>query len=446
MLAMPPSKADAVLEVRALPPPCTSQMSLSEHLVHLRSLCHSYLKQAFHLIPGPLPALLALHPCIQQALLSLPPQIPRVPFFHARLLVFVYICAEHLAPLAPRSSVSSVSQEALAQFAHLVPLPSERFEGVWESLQFGDADLKPRVLRYVTAALQMAQRNVNRSVVGWNGVLLFYGPPGTGKTSLSGALVQKLCIRAGAIAEMGGVSRGMFVRVRMESLLSKYFSESGVRVGELFEGVRALARAGGVVGVLLDEVETLGMCRKGRVEGGEPADGVRVVNALLGGLDSLSEYGNVVVVCTSNLVEGIDEALVDRVDMKICVGLPAVQARIRILEEVVRELVEKGVVAGEERGRVESIATLCEGVSGRKLRKLGILGLAEVGGLGAYALPVECEVLMEGMTTAAKAMMHGECVNDGDGDGTRSSALQLPSVSENVAAANDKERIVGCEM
>lgn len=279
------------------------------------------------------------------------------------------------------------------------------FEGVWESLHFGDASIKQRVLGHVMTGWQMARHRVNHAIVGWNGVLLLHGPPGTGKTSLSGALIHKLCIRVGEDGETG-IARGLFVRVRMESLLSKYFSESGERVGELFSGVREMANEGRVVGLLLDEVETVGMCRKGQLGGTEPRDGVRVVNALLAGLDSLRAVGNVVVVCTSNLADGIDEALVDRVDMRICLGLPGMEARVRILEEVVKELVDKGVVNAEDGGEggVVGVAKVCEGVSGRALRKLGFLALVEVRGEGKCEFPVENGVFMEGMRVAAEEL------------------------------------------
>lgn len=318
-----------------------------------------------------------------------------------------------------------------------------RFEGVWDSLHFGDANIKQRVLGYVMAGWQVARRGVNHAIVGWNGVLLLYGPPGTGKTSLSGALMHKLCIRVG---EQGGtgVGHGMFVRVRMESLLSKYFSESSERVGELFSGVRTLAKDGRVVGVLLDEIETLGMCRKGRVGGSEPGDGVRVVNALLGGLDSLRAVRNVVVICTSNLVEGIDEALVDRVDMRMYVGLPGLEARVRILEEVVWELADKGVVDvgdGGESGVVE-VARVCEGVSGRALRKLGILAVAKIGGEGGCTFPVDSGVFVEGMRVVATEVMSCECGGSGEGSVEAVDVATLVATARknmhNVDAANEK--------
>jgi SpoVK/Ycf46/Vps4 family AAA+-type ATPase len=53
------------------------------------------------------------------------------------------------------------------------------------------------------------------------------------------------------------------------------------------------------------------------VNGSEPSDAIRAVNALLTQLDALKRFPNVMVLTTSNITEAIDLAFVDRADIKV---------------------------------------------------------------------------------------------------------------------------------
>ena len=70
----------------------------------------------------------------------------------------------------------------------------------------------------------------------------------------------------------------------------------------------------------------------------------RVVNAVLTSLDALKRFRNVLVLCTSNMIEGIDDAFRDRIDLCVYLGLPNCQARYQILHSCVVELMEKGLI------------------------------------------------------------------------------------------------------
>jgi SpoVK/Ycf46/Vps4 family AAA+-type ATPase len=74
----------------------------------------------------------------------------------------------------------------------------------------------------------------------------------------------------------------------------------------------------------LSAVESLSAARKAAMHGSEPSDAIRVVNALLTQLDALHNYSNVLVLATSNLTAAIDDAFMDRADLKLHVGLPPV--------------------------------------------------------------------------------------------------------------------------
>lgn len=158
-----------------------------------------------------------------------------------------------------------------------------------------------------------------------------------------------------------------------------------------------------LVCVLIDEVESLASSRS-NAGGGDPSDAMRAVNSLLTSLDRLRSFPNVLVLATTNITGQIDAAFVDRVDLKIHIGLPIVRARYEILRTCLEELIRVGIVVGpdnrnagegvfaefaslveeEERERTngdhnndndESIMLLkcareAEGLSGRSLRRL----------------------------------------------------------------------------
>lgn len=259
--------------------------------------------------------------------------------------------------------------EEIASFTEYF-LPSVHFEGLWESLRFDDVftdecggtlDVKTQLLNYSRSALLFSALRVNHNVIAWNRLILLHGPPGTGKTSLCKALAHKLSVRhfsanfhrpsSAAIAEES-VHFSKLIEINAHSLFSKWFSESGKLVSKLFQQIRDLAelaldldsatgtRADGnsgcggetsggrsLVFVLIDEVESLAVARKQSIQGNEPSDGIRAVNALLTQLDQLREYPNVYVMCTSNVSDAIDEAFLDRADLQIHLGNPSLFAR-----------------------------------------------------------------------------------------------------------------------
>ena len=118
--------------------------------------------------------------------------------------------------------------------------------------------------------------------------------------------------------------------------------------------------------------------------GSEPTDAVRVVNALLTQIDKLKELSNVLVITTSNLSSNIDEAFIDRADIKAYVGLPSSKVREKILASTFFELERTGLVlfpkTADEidtfKKEFQNIIQKTENTSCRSLRKLPFLACA----------------------------------------------------------------------
>ncbi|KAK2559713.1 Pachytene checkpoint protein 2-like protein, partial [Acropora cervicornis] len=192
----------------------------------------------------------------------------------------------------------------------------EDFHGVWDSLIF-DSDVKAQLINYATTTLLFSDRGVN-------------SPPGTGKTSLCKALAQKLSIR---------YSYGQLIEINSHSLFSKWFSESGKLVMKMFQKIQELIDDKDAL------VESLTAARKSAMQGQEPSDAIRVVNALLTQIDHIKRFPNVLVLTTSNVTGAIDLAFVDRADIKQYIGLPSVNAVFSIYHSCITELMRVGIIS-----------------------------------------------------------------------------------------------------
>lgn len=84
--------------------------------------------------------------------------------------------------------------------------------------------------------------------------------------------------------------------------------------------------------------------RSSGASGSDPSDALRAVNSLLTALDKLREYKNILVLTTSNLTGSIDEAFLDRADIKQYIGLPSPEAIYWILKTCLLELIQAQIL------------------------------------------------------------------------------------------------------
>lgn len=279
---------------------------------------------------------------------------------------------------------------ALESAVRVQPLPNASVEGLWESLLYGDTieashTFKRELLQYMQTSLLFAKVAVDPHLIQWNRLLLFYGPPGSGKTSLCKALAQKLSIVLRSV-----FPRAVFAEIQSQNVFSRWFSESGKQVAQVFSHLRYLAEDPQcLVCVLMDEVESLVTARKSAMQGNEPSDALRVVNAILTQLDELQRYPNVLLVTTSNLMHVMDDAFLDRADKKVFVGPPGRTARRYIIRSSTSTLLQKRLLSwpmavGGMNDVLSAVSTLLHeiasktvGCSGRFLRRVPFLAFSQ---------------------------------------------------------------------
>lgn len=144
------------------------------------------------------------------------------------------------------------------------------------------------------------------------------------------------------------IPRANLIEINAPALASKFFGESSKLVATAFENIEALLEEedDAFVCVFVDEVETLAARRDRALSGNEPFDAVRAVNALLTGLDRLRCHPNVVTLCTSNIVTALDQAFLDRVDIKQYIPHLSNRAIYGIYKECLEELSRHGIIRG----------------------------------------------------------------------------------------------------
>ncbi|KAJ9521218.1 hypothetical protein QJQ45_022945, partial [Haematococcus lacustris] len=170
----------------------------------------------------------------------------------------------------------------------------------------------------------------------WKGVLL-YGPPGTGKTMLAKAVATEC--------------RTTFFNIQASTIISKWRGDSEKLVRVLFD----LARHHAPSTVFMDEIDALMGARGGE---GEHEASRRMKTELLIQMDGLAKSSALVFVLTAtNLPWELDMAMMRRLEKRILVPLPSLEARARMFTQLLARRCGPDVV-------LQQLAAATEGYSG----------------------------------------------------------------------------------
>ncbi|MDB5177594.1 MAG: ATPase central domain protein [Candidatus Saccharibacteria bacterium] len=178
-----------------------------------------------------------------------------------------------------------------------------------------------------------------------HGTLCFYGAPGTGKTALAEHIAK-------------AIARPLIIK-QASDLMSKYVGETEQNMAAMFKEAEAEKAV-----LLLDEADSFLQDRRGAQRTYE----VTEVNEMLQGMERFDG----IFVCTTNLLDRIDQAALRRFTFKIrFMPLTALQRESMFVTEALAG--DATLMTGEIRSRLAKLAQLCPGDFAAVKRQTDIL-------------------------------------------------------------------------
>lgn len=182
---------------------------------------------------------------------------------------------------------------------------------------------------------------------------LLHGPPGSGKTLIARNIGKILnCVQGEPV--LG------------PSLLGRYVGESEENVRKLF--APAISNPSALHLIICDEFDAI--CKKRGSHSDSTGVHDNVVNQLLSMIDGPTELDNVILICTTNRIDLIDEAALrpGRLEVQIETHLPDEHGRVDILAIHSKTMASKGYL--DSTVDLSAIATLTKNYTGAELESV----------------------------------------------------------------------------
>ena len=283
-----------------------------------------------------------------------------------------------VAKLTARKGLTPAQIRTAVRFARLAGAPAQKVDasamsallsngntGLMESLierQLKNADIalgnkldtagRKSVTTYDLAMLNVESRfEIPRIVEALktrgHGALCFYGAPGTGKTALAEHIAKAL-------------SKPLIIK-QASDLMSKYVGETEQNMAAMFKEAEIEKAV-----LLLDEADSFLQDRRGAQRTYE----VTEVNEMLQGM----ERYNGIFICTTNLLDSIDQAALRRFTFKIkFMPLTLVQRELMFVTEALTS--DATLMTDELRARLAKLTQICPGDFAAVKRQTDILDM-----------------------------------------------------------------------
>ena len=205
-----------------------------------------------------------------------------------------------------------------------------------------------------------ASRSISKQMVEKFGIchvkgILLHGPLVCGKTLLARTIGKILnCVEPKIVAG--------------PSLLDKYIGESEANVRKLFEDAVNDKNENNLHLIICDEFDSIAGQRG--TKSGDSGVSDRVVNALLAAIDGPNQLNNILLICMSNRIDLIDDAILraGRLEVHIEITLPDEKGRHEILNIHTRKIRENELISPDV--EIKNLAHITINYTGAEIESL----------------------------------------------------------------------------
>lgn len=221
--------------------------------------------------------------------------------------------------------------DSLNSMINVTYLPDTALFENYGLLYFENDDLKNKIFKQLLSSFKNKTDELNR-------LLLFHGSPGTGKTSLSKSMSNLICCYLN--------KKGLIIEISISQLFSTYINQSDKNLDNLFNEIINYCQINKkfLIFLLIDEIESIVRSRDFLINSNKDSkllssiSNLQIVNTMLINLDKFKKINNLIMLTTTNLINNLDNAFLDRCDLIIKFEKPNLNSIFNIFKYKINEL------------------------------------------------------------------------------------------------------------